>query len=224
LAYPVAESVRSPQAPADRPAACGRGPAGKPGAGVPSAAWRKPDSPRAATGQGAARVPKVTRIGLVGVGRMGLPMCANLVAAGHMVTAGDARAELERAVMQCGVRWRAVLAEVAASADILITMLPGSREEREVMAGPGGVLAVMPSTVWVDMTSSSPAAGRELAAAAQARGVGVLAAPGWEATGIRRRRCGSLGPVPPGAGSARRPAAHHPRRRQRCRAHGQAAG
>jgi hypothetical protein len=36
-------------------------------------------------------------------------MCANLVAAGHMVTAGDARAELERAVMQCGVQWRATL-------------------------------------------------------------------------------------------------------------------
>lgn len=111
----------------------------------------------------------MARIGFVGVGQMGLPICANLVAAGHMVTAGDARDELERAVMQCGVQWRAALAEVAASADILITMLPGSREEREVMAGPGGVLAVMPSTVWVDMTSS-PAAGRELAAAAQAHG------------------------------------------------------
>jgi hypothetical protein len=102
-------------------------------------------------------------------------MCANLVTAGHTVSAGDARAELERAVMQCGAQWRATLAEVAAGADILITMLPGSREVREVMAGSGGVLAAMPSTaVWVDMTSSSPAAGRELAAAARARGVGVL--------------------------------------------------
>ena len=122
-------------------------------------------------------MPKVTRVGFVGVGRMGLPMCANLVAAGHTVTAGDARAERERAVMQCGAQWRATLAEVAAGADILITMLPGSREVREVMAG-SGVLATMPSTaVWVDMTSSSPAAVRELAAAARARGVGVLDAP-----------------------------------------------
>ena len=45
------------------------------------------------------------------------------------------------------------------------------------MAG-SGVLAAMPSTaVWIDMTSSSPAAMRELAAAARARGVGVLDAP-----------------------------------------------
>jgi 3-hydroxyisobutyrate dehydrogenase len=104
-------------------------------------------------------------------------MCANLVAAGHTVTAGDARAELEQAVMQCGAQWRATLAEIAAGADILITMLPGSGEVREVMAG-SGVLAAMPSTaVWVDMTSSSPAAVRELAAAARARGVRVLDAP-----------------------------------------------
>ena len=113
-------------------------------------------------------------------------MCANLVAAGHMVTAGDARAELERAVIQCGAQWRATLAEIAAGADILITMLPGSREVREVMAG-SGVLTIMPSTaVWVDMTSSSPAAMRDLAVSARARGLGVLDAPEEEA-GLRLR-------------------------------------
>jgi 3-hydroxyisobutyrate dehydrogenase len=96
----------------------------------------------------------------------------------------------ERAVRQCGARWRATLAEIAAGADILITMLPGSREVREVMAG-SSVLAAMPSTaVWVDMTSSSPAAVRELAAAARARGVGVLDAP--VGGGVPAARAGTL--------------------------------
>jgi 3-hydroxyisobutyrate dehydrogenase len=132
----------------------------------------------------------VTRIGFVGVGRMGLPMCANLVAAGHTVSAGDARAELEQAVTECGGQWRATLAEVAAGADVLITMLPGSREVREVMAG-SGVLTALPATaVWIDMSSSSAAAGRELAAAAQARGVGVLDAP--VGGGILAARTGKL--------------------------------
>jgi len=141
-------------------------------------------------GQGAARVPRVTRIGFVGVGRMGLPMCANLVAAGHTVTAGDARAEAEQAVLQCGAHWRAQLAEVAADAEILITMLPGGGEVRQVMAG-SGVLAAMPSdAVWIDMSSTSPAAGRELAAAARARGVGVLDAP--VGGGVSAARSGSL--------------------------------
>src|ERR1700678_309617 len=119
----------------------------------------------------------VTRIGFVGVGRMGLPMCANLVAAGHTVTAGDPRPQLEPAVGRGGARGGGTLAEVAARADLLITMLPGSAEVREVAAG-SGVLGALPATaVWVDMTSSSPAAGRDLAAAAQARGVAVLDAP-----------------------------------------------
>ncbi len=88
-------------------------------------------------------------------------------------------------------QWRATPAEVAAGADILITMLPGSREVREVMAGSGGVLAAMSSTaVWVDMTSSSPAAGRELAAAARTRGVGVLDAP--VGGGVPAARAGTL--------------------------------
>ncbi len=117
-------------------------------------------------------------------------MCANLVAAGHTVTAGDARAELEQAVTQCGGQWRATLAEVAADAEILITMLPGPGEVREVMAG-SGVLAAMPATaVWIDMTSGSPAAGRELADAARARGLGVLDAP--VGGGIPAARTGTL--------------------------------
>ena len=45
-------------------------------------------------------------IGFIGVGRMGLPMCANLVAAGYEVTAADARPELRAKVLACGARWR----------------------------------------------------------------------------------------------------------------------
>ena len=124
-----------------------------------------------------------------------MPMCANLVAAGHTVTAGDARAEAEQAVLQCGAHWRAQLAEVAADAEILITMLPGGGEVRQVMAG-SGVLAAMPSdAVWIDMSSTSPAAGRELAAAAGPRrrcsrcpGRGRRAGRAvWIAAGIRGR-------------------------------------
>src|SRR5215472_14537345 len=109
---------------------------------------------------------------------MGLPMCANLVAAGYEVAAADARAEAETAVLGCGARWRATPASAAAGADVVITMLPGPREVRDVMAGPGGVVAAMPATAaWIDMTSNSPIAGRALAAAARARGIGVLDAP-----------------------------------------------
>lgn len=117
-------------------------------------------------------------IGFVGVGRMGLPMCVNLAAAGYKVTAADARPQLKAAVLECGARWRHRPADVAEGADLVITMLPGPREVHDVMAGPGGVLAAMPaSAAWVDMTSNSPLAARPLAADALARGIGVLDAP-----------------------------------------------
>jgi 3-hydroxyisobutyrate dehydrogenase len=118
------------------------------------------------------------RVGLIGVGRMGLPICANLVRAGHLVTAGDVRADLESAVAGCGARWAGTSAEVAEQAEVLITVLPGVQELRDVMLLPGGVLAaLLPTATWIDMTSASPAEGSYLAAAADARGIEVLEAP-----------------------------------------------
>lgn len=117
-------------------------------------------------------------------------MTANLVAAGYTVFAGDARPELERAVRQCGGHWRSTLAEVAAGAEILITMLPGAGEVRQVMAGSGVLAAMPPGAVWIDMSSTSPVAGQELADAARARGVGVLDAP--VGGGVPAARSGTL--------------------------------
>jgi 3-hydroxyisobutyrate dehydrogenase len=119
-----------------------------------------------------------TRVGFIGVGRMGLPMCANLVRAGYDVTAGDVREELQAAVIACGARWGGPGPAVAAGADVLITMLPGGPELRQLMLAPAGVLSALPGTAtWIDMTSTSPAIGRELASAAQARGIAMLEAP-----------------------------------------------
>jgi 3-hydroxyisobutyrate dehydrogenase len=120
----------------------------------------------------------VTCIGVTGLGRMGLPMCANLAAAGHAVVVGDARPELKEAVLACAAAWAGTLAGLAARADILITMLPGPAAATDVIAGPGGVLAALPpEAAWIDMTSNSPRTAEPLTAAGQARGIGVLDAP-----------------------------------------------
>jgi 3-hydroxyisobutyrate dehydrogenase len=131
------------------------------------------------------------RVGLVGVGRMGLPLCARLVRAGYVVTAGDVRAERKSAVTRCGARWGGSSAEVAGAADVLITILPGSQELHDVMLMPGGALAALPAAAsWIDMTSASPAMGRVLGEAADVRGIGVLEAPAGG--GIRAARAGRL--------------------------------
>jgi 3-hydroxyisobutyrate dehydrogenase len=109
---------------------------------------------------------------------MGLLMCANLARAGYDVIAGDARADREDAVMACGAHWGGTGVEVAAVADVLITVLPGTQELHDMMLEPRGVLAALPaSATWIDMTSTSPVTGRVLARAAYNRGVGMLEAP-----------------------------------------------
>jgi 3-hydroxyisobutyrate dehydrogenase len=109
---------------------------------------------------------------------MGLPICANLVSAGYEVHASDRRAELAAAARGCGAHWHGSAREVTCRADVLITILPGAREIRELMIGAGEMLgALSEGATWIDMTTTSPAIGREICARASERGIGVLDAP-----------------------------------------------
>ncbi|MCW2898966.1 MAG: NAD(P)-dependent oxidoreductase [Streptosporangiaceae bacterium] len=134
--------------------------------------------------------PHTPRIGFVGLGRMGLPMCANLVKAGYQVVAGDIRPECEDAAVACGARWSPATADIACAADVLITMLPGPQEVGKAMLGAGAVDALPEGATWIDMTSNSPAVAEPIRERARARGVEVLEAP--VGGGIRAARDGTL--------------------------------
>jgi len=130
-------------------------------------------------------------IGLVGLGRMGLPICANLVRAGYRVLAGDRRPEAARQAAECGARWVPEVGRLAAGADVLITVLPGPGEVRELMLGTDGAAAALrPGTTWIDMTSNSPAAVTDIRNALLDRGVQVLEAPAGG--GVAAARQGGL--------------------------------
>ena len=83
-------------------------------------------------------------IGLVRLGRMGVPICANLVRAGYGVRAGDRRPEAAEQAARCGARWVPQLVRLAAGADVLITVLPGAGEVRELMLGAGVTVKLTP--------------------------------------------------------------------------------
>lgn len=116
------------------------------------------------------------RVGFIGLGRMGAPMARNVLDAGHAVGVHDARREAAAELEAAGARWVGYAADLAAGADVLVTMLPGPPQVEAVMLGDGGAFAAMqPGAVWVDMSTSTPDAGRR--AAALGRGVGVVDAP-----------------------------------------------
>jgi 3-hydroxyisobutyrate dehydrogenase len=131
------------------------------------------------------------RVGFVGIGRMGGPMCANLVRAGYPVLANDLRAAGEAVARACGASWSPTTADVARNADVLITMLPGPQEVREAMLETGRAIDAMPAgTTWIDMTSNSPIAAGPIRERALARGLQVLEAP--VGGGVRAAREGTL--------------------------------
>jgi 3-hydroxyisobutyrate dehydrogenase len=120
----------------------------------------------------------VPQIAFVGLGRMGLPMCAALVRAGYQVVATDKRAAAEEAAVACGATWRDTPAQAAAGAEVLITMLPGPREVETAVTGEAGALkGLVAGAAWIDMSSSSPAAARPLRQQAIEQDVEVLEAP-----------------------------------------------
>ena len=62
---------------------------------------------------------------VIGIGRMGLPICSALVESGFEVIASDLRDERARDVRSVGGRWETEQTSLVARADVLITVLPG---------------------------------------------------------------------------------------------------
>lgn len=118
------------------------------------------------------------RIGWIGAGKMGGPMSCNVIAAGGKVTVFDPLAENVAAVVAAGGAQGASNLALAADADIVVSMIPNDAVLRSVTLGEGGILAVMtPGSVYLDMSTVSPEASAEVAAAAQDAGIGYLRAP-----------------------------------------------
>lgn len=119
---------------------------------------------------------KTDRIGFVGLGNMGLPMCRRLVALGHTVVAFDLRDEaLDEAVSAGAGRGRDV-AQVARDADILLTSLPQPQHVDSVMRDAGALAAMRPGSVWVDLTTNDVNLVKGLAGEAP-EGVAVVDSP-----------------------------------------------
>lgn len=119
------------------------------------------------------------RIGFIGTGIMGAPMAGHLLTAGHAVTITNrSRGAGAEALLSAGATWAETPAAVAATSQVVITILGFPRDVEAVWLGPDGLLATArPGTLLIDMTTSSPRLALHLAAEAAARGVAALDAP-----------------------------------------------
>jgi 3-hydroxyisobutyrate dehydrogenase len=120
----------------------------------------------------------VTRVGSIGLGHMGGPMCAHVVAAGFEVRAFDVDARALERTRGAGALTAESVADCAAGAEVLVTSLPGPREVDQVLNGTDGAIAALsPGALVVEMSTSSLEVARRTLAAAHEASVELLDAP-----------------------------------------------
>lgn len=117
-------------------------------------------------------------IGIIGLGNLGRPMAVSALAAGYPLVVHSLSVHEAAHLLSQGAVWASTVAEVGARSDVVITVLPGPREVREIMIGEGGALAHMrPGSTFIDMSTSSVDVAEEVLALAAPRGVAVMEAP-----------------------------------------------
>jgi 3-hydroxyisobutyrate dehydrogenase-like beta-hydroxyacid dehydrogenase len=119
-----------------------------------------------------------TKIGFVGLGRMGGAMAARFLAAGYPVSGEELHRENAEHLIEEGLEWCDTPRGVAEAADVVFSSLPNDSVLENVASGPDGVLAgLAPGKTWVEMSTVSPHVSRDVAERVRAQGAAMLDAP-----------------------------------------------
>ncbi len=122
----------------------------------------------------------VSKVGFIGLGRMGTPMAANLAASGYRVLAYSRHPERTDELARLGVESVPEM-DTLLDCEIVISMLPDDAAVREIVAGPrasGGLTTARTRAHPIHpMSTISPRAAKEFAAEHARRGQGYVAAP-----------------------------------------------
>ena len=119
------------------------------------------------------------KVGFVGLGIMGRPMCLNLLKAGYEVTAYDpfAAKALDEVVAAGAVRGTSN-ADVASKSDVIITMVPNSPHVRAAVFDKGGIAeGAKEGLDIIDMSSIAPLESKDIAEKCKERGINMMDAP-----------------------------------------------
>lgn len=109
---------------------------------------------------------------------MGSPMAANLLKAGFPVTVWNRTAAKAAPLLNAGAKAGKGPAQVAAEADVVITMVSQPADVEQVVLGPDGVAdGIRSGSILVDMSTVSPATSRKLAGAMATKHAEFMDAP-----------------------------------------------
>ncbi len=122
-------------------------------------------------------------VAFIGLGALGAPMAANLLAKSFPLTVHNRHRERERPLAAAGARRAATPAEAAGDAAVLALCLSDDAAVAEVLLGrdddtaDAALAGLAPGALVVDFSTIAPASSRAMAAVLAARGVAYLDAP-----------------------------------------------
>ena len=134
----------------------------------------------------------MTRVAFIGLGAIGMPMAQHLAKAPFELTVWNRSAgKATEFAESTGSRVASTPADAARAAEVVITCVPSSREVREILERPDGLLMAMTSgSILVDCTSGDPAESRDFATTLATRGIAFMDAP--VSGGVVGARAGTL--------------------------------
>jgi len=120
----------------------------------------------------------MSKIGFIGLGNMGGPMVANLIAAGHAVSAFDISADAVARATDAGASAASSGADAASGAEIVITMLPAGQHVRSVYLEDDKVMEVVAAgSLLIDCSTIDVTTAIDMIAQADMRGLEMIDAP-----------------------------------------------
>ena len=119
-----------------------------------------------------------TRVGFIGLGRMGLPMAYRLLQAGFDLTVHNRSQEKVQRIAKDGARPAGTLAEVTRNTEVLLACLPDIATVEEVFLGKGGIIDnAHEGQILVDHSTVGIKTSHACAEAAEKKGALFLDAP-----------------------------------------------
>ena len=122
-----------------------------------------------------------TKIGWIGVGKMGHPMATRLIEAGHALTICDPLEDNRAGLVARGAAVADSPGALAQSCRIIFSTIPNDAVLHAMIFGaadrPGLADHAAPGSILVEMSTVSPQLSEKVAAALQARGVAYLRSP-----------------------------------------------
>lgn len=121
---------------------------------------------------------KNIKLGWIGLGVMGGPMCQHLMAAGYPMSVNTRSSEKAGEVIDQGATWYETAAEVAACSDVVFTMVGVEQEVNDVYFSENGLFAKdIYEKIFIDMGTTAPALTLELSHYAKQHNASFVDAP-----------------------------------------------